>query len=447
MRRLWSSVTTLILLGVMLLVAACGGGSSSGSSSSSSSGGATGGLSASKKYNVVFYEAFGSGANKTSLQALTKQYEQMHPNVTVQLDPYDSYTTLQTKITAAIAAGKPPAIAQVYEEWATQYQQANDILPLQPFIAGKDGLSQSDLADFYPSLLKDGQINGTQYMLPFNKSDMALYYNATALQKLGLSVPTTWQDLMTDFTKATKSNGSQWGLSITPDVDMWSVLYKSLGGSDFVSSDGKSVTFDSGTNAQYAQQALEQFAPLVKSGAIHVTKSYNWQNDFASGKSLFAISTIASYPYIKQGVNNTFQFSEAPLPTGSDGNSYTVLYGTNLALFSGVDSDTQAAAWDYMKFLTSASANTTFVQDTGYMPIRQSVFTGSALQSYYSSTPALKAGPESLPNAFVASIVPAWDQCRNIITTDYTSTLTGQSSAAASLSKMTQSCNSALAQG
>lgn len=445
MRRSRSIATTIILLGVMLLVAACGGGSSSpGSSSSNSSGGATGGLSASKKYTVVFYEAFGSGANKTALQTLTQQYEQMHPNVTVQLDSYDSYTTLQTKLTAAIAAGKPPAIAQVYEEWANQYLQANAILPLQPFITGKDGLSQSDLSDFYPSLLKDGQINGTQYMLPFNKSDMVLYYNVNALQKLGLSVPTTWQDLMTDFTKAT--NGSQWGLSVTPDVDLWSVQYKSLGGTDFVSSDGKTADFGTGTNAQFAQQALEQLVPLVKSGAVHVTTGYNWQNDFASGKSLFAISTIASYPFLKSGINGTFQFSEAPLPTGPAG-SFTVLYGTNLALFSGVDSDTQAAAWNFMKFLTSASADTTFVQDTGYMPIRQSVFNSSTLQSYYSTVPARKVGPESLPNAFVESTVPAWDQCGNGITTDYTSTLTGQSSAAASLNKMAQSCNSALAQG
>lgn len=446
MRHLWSTVTTVTLLGMMLFLAACGGSTTGNNSSSSSSGGATGGLSASKKYNVVFYEAFGSGASKTALQTLTKQYEQMHPNVTVQLDPYDSYTTLKTKITAAIAAGKPPAIAQVYEEWATQYQQANDLLSLQPFIAGKDGLSQSNLSDFYPSLLKDGQINGTQYMLPFNKSDIVLYYNSTELQKLGLSVPTTWQDLMTDLTKATKANGSQWGLSITPDVDTWSVLYKDLGGTDFISSDGKTADFGTGSNAQIAQQALEQFAPLVKSGVIHVTKSYNWQNDFASGKSLFAIATVASYPYIKQGVNGTFQFSEAPLPGGTAG-QYTVMYGTNLALFSGVDSDTQAAAWDYMKFLTSASSNATFVQDTGYLPTRQSVFTSSALQSYYNSTPALKAGPQSLPNGFVASNVPAWDQCRDIITTAFTSTLTSQSSAAAALSKMTQSCNSALAQG
>lgn len=177
-----------------------------------------------------------------------------------------------------------------------------------------------------------------------------------------------------------------------------------------------------------------------------MTKGYNWQNDFSSGKAAFAISTVASYPFLKQGIGSAFQFSEAPLPAGPAG-QFTVMFGTNLALFSGVDSDTQTAAWSYLKFLTSADADATFVEGTGYLPIRQSVFNGATLQSYYTQTPARKAGPASLQYGFVASTVPAWDQCRNIISNAFVSVLTGQSAADAALQKMTQSCNGALAQG
>lgn len=444
MRRTWSTVTSVIALLSLLLLSACGGAASSGSTSGT--GSSTGSLDPNKKYTISFWEAFATGANKTSLESLTKEYMQAHPNVTVTLQAYDSYATLKTKLTAAIAAGKPPTVSQVYENWATQYQQNNAIVSLQPFISGKNGLSQSDLSDFYPSLLKDGQINGTQYMLPFNKSDLVMYYNADALQKLGLTVPTTLQDFETDLTKATKSDGSQWGLSLTPSVDEWEILYKDLGGGNFVASDGKSLEFANASNAKFAKQALAEFAPLVKSGAIHVTKGFNWQNDFASGKSLFALSTIASYPFILKAVSNAFQFSEAPVPAGPAG-QFTPLYGTNLVLFSGADADSQAAGWDYMKFLTSTKANVSFVQQTGYMPVRQSAFNDATLQSYYAKTPARKAGPQSLSFAFVDSIVPAWDQCRNIIENSYTSVLAGQSTADVEFGKMTQSCTSALSQG
>ena len=434
-----------IAMVAMLLLAACGG-SSTGNGGNTSTSSTPGVLNSSKKYTVNFWEAFATGANKKSLEALTKQYMQQHSNVTVNLQAYDSYATLKTKLTAAIAAGKPPAISQVYEEWATQYQQTNQIVSLQPFISGKNGFSQNELSDFYPSMLKDGQLNNTQYMLPFNKSVIVLYYNVDALKAAGITPPTTMDEMLTALTKVTKPDGSQWGLSYTPDVDLWSILYKGLGGTDFVSADGKKVTFADGDNATAAKQALNELAPLVQSKAIHVTTGYNWQNDFASQKSLFAISTVASYSFIKQAAAGAFQISEAPIPAGPKG-QFTPLYGTNLAMYAGVDADTQSAAWDYMKFLTNPDSNATFVQQTGYMPVRQSAFNGTMLQDYFTKNPGRKAGPQSLQYGFVASTVPAWDQCRNIISNAFTSVLKGQSSSDDAFSKMVSSSNAALSQG
>lgn len=445
MHRKWSFTASIIAMVALFLLTACGG-SSTGNGSNTSTSNTPGVLNASKKYTVNFWEAFATGANKKSLVALTQQYMQQHTNVTVNLQAYDSYATLKTKLTAAIAAGKPPAISQVYEEWATQYQQANQIVSLQPFISGKNGFSQSELSDFYPSMLKDGQLNNIQYMLPFNKSVIVLYYNVDALKAAGITPPTTMDEMLADLTKVTKPDGSQWGLSYTPDVDLWSILYKGLGGTDFVSADGKKVTFADGDNATAAKQALNELAPLVQSKAIHVTSGYNWQNDFASQKSLFAISTVASYSFIKQAAAGAFQLSESPIPAGPKG-QFTPLYGTNLAMYAGVDADTQSAAWDYMKFLTNPDSNATFVQQTGYMPVRQSAFNGTLLQDYFTKNPGRKAGPQSLQYGFVASTVPAWDQCRNIISNAFTSVLKGQSSPDDAFSKMVSSSNAALSQG
>lgn len=449
MFRNWSRMTYVIMTVVLLLLAACGGApatSSSGGNGNTSGGGDPSVLDANKKYSIEFWEAFATGANKTTLETLTQQYMKAHPNVTVKLQPYDSYTTLQTKLTAAIAANKPPALSQIYENWATQYQQSDAIESLQPYISGKNGLSQQDLADFYPTLLKDGQINGTQYMLPFNKSDEVVYYNEDALQKLNIAPPTSMTDFVADLSKVTKADGSQWGLSFTPSVDEWSILYKAFGGSDFVSNDGKSTAFDQGQNKAYATAALGTLTPLVKAGVVHVTQAFGWQNDFIAQKAVFTISTIASYPFLASGIKGAFKFNEAPIPAGPAG-QFTVLFGTNLSIYSGASADSKAAAWDYMKFLTSASANATFVQGTGYMPIRQSVYNSSALQSYYAKVPARKVGPQMIDHAFVASIVPAWQSCRDIITTDFTSVLKSQLTPDAGLTKIAQDCNAKLAQG
>jgi multiple sugar transport system substrate-binding protein len=442
MRFVWSRVSIVFALLTLFLLSACGGSGSSNASSTSAASGNTasvGVLDPNKKYSIDFWEAFAAGANKTTLEKLTQQYMQAHPNVTVKLTPYDSYNTLSTKLTASIAAGKTPALAQVYENWATKFQQADALASLQPFISGKNGLSQSDIADFFPAMWSDGQIDGTQYMLPFNKSDIVLYYNADMLQKDGLTPPATLQDLKDDMTKATQ-NG-QWGLSYTPDVDLWSILYKDDGGSQFVSQDGKSAAFGSSANANYAKQALGDFVPLVKSGAIHITNGYAWENDFVSQKSLFAISSVASYSFLKDLIKGSFQFSEAPMPKGPVAQS-TVLFGTNLSIFSKADADSQNAAWDYMKFLTSTQVNATFVGATGYMPVRQSAYAASAIKS----DATRKAGPDSVSFSFVAAIQPAWSICRDVISSNFTSALRSQLTPDAALTKMTQECTSDLSQ-
>ncbi|GLV61008.1 ABC transporter substrate-binding protein [Dictyobacter sp. S3.2.2.5] len=446
MRLKWSHMTFVLLILALLALAACGGSSSGNNGQGQSNGnGDPTSFDASKQYSINFWEAFATGANKTVLESLTKQYTDKHPNVKINLQAYDSYTTLQTKLNASIAAKNPPAIAQVYENWAMQYKQNDNIVSLQPYISGKNGLSSSEMSDFYPSLLKDGQIDGQQYMMPFNKSDEVLYYNADILKKMGIEPPKSMSDLVVDLAKVTKSDGSQWGLSLTPSVDEWSILYKALGGKDFVSSDGQKSAFAQGGNKAFAKSALEALAPLVKAGSVHVTKQYAWQNDFASQKSVFAISTVASYSFLQASIKGAFAFNEAAIPAGPAG-QYTVLYGTNLSLFKGVSDDTRAVAWDYLKFLISKDSNTTFVQKTGYLPIRQSVFNSDAMNTYYSKFPARKVGSEQINNAFVASFQPGWQKCRDEITNDYTSVLSGQSSSDAALSKMEQQCNDALAQ-
>jgi multiple sugar transport system substrate-binding protein len=398
-----------------------------------------------KQYTVNFWEVFSAGANKIALEGLVKQYMSTHKNVKVNLQAYDSYNTLETKLNAAIAARQPPAIAQVYDSWATQYQQTGNIASLKPYIAGKNGLSQSDQADFYPSFLKNGQINGEQYMLPFNKSDEVLYYNEALLKKNNVEPPTTLDELVSDIKKFTKADGSQWGLSLTPSVDEWSTFFKALGGKNFIAPDNQSAGFNQGSDAKYARQALDLLVPLAKAGAVHVTISHSWQNDFASQKAAFALGSIASFPFIQEAVGNDFMFNEAPFPGGPAG-QFTSLYGTNLSIFNGVSTDTRDAAWDLMKFLTSTNSNVSLVLQTGYMPIRQSAFNSPSLQKYYAQVPARKVGPQQIPNTFVASSLPGWDKCSAEITNNYASVLGGHSTSTDALQKMAQGCDNDLSQ-
>src|SRR5205807_2988907 len=100
MQRKWSYMTFVIAVITMLLLSACGSSADAGTTNSGGGSSNPGVLDPNKKYTVNFWEAFATGANKAVLESLTKQYMQAHPNVTVNLQPYDSYDTLRTKITA-----------------------------------------------------------------------------------------------------------------------------------------------------------------------------------------------------------------------------------------------------------------------------------------------------------------------------------------------------------
>ncbi|GCF10833.1 ABC transporter substrate-binding protein [Dictyobacter arantiisoli] len=385
-----------------------------------------------------FWEALDTGANKTTLASLVKQYTNAHKNVKINVQSYDS-STLGEQLNTATAAKQAPAIVQVNDSWFTLYQESGGIVPLKPYITGKNGLSQSDLSDFYAPLLKDGQVDGEQYALPFNKSDEVLYYNATLLKKNNMQPPTTLTDFVTDIKKLTKSDGSQWGLSMTPSTDEWATIFKDLGGKNFLSSDSRSTLFDQGSDAQYAQQALDLFAPLAKTGAVHVTTGYSWQNDFTSQKAAFALGTSASYPFLKAHGGSTFDFNEVAFPGGPAG-QFTALYGNNLALFSGVSVDTRNAAWDFMKFLTSTASSISFVPQTGNLPIRQSAYNSQSLQHYYAQNPASKVGLAQIPHTYVASAAFVWYPCSEDITSSYISVLNGHSMAAATVQNMAELC-------
>jgi len=52
-----------------------------------------------KQYTVNFWETFDTGANKTALTNLVKQYTDTHKNVKINLQSYDSYRPVSTILT------------------------------------------------------------------------------------------------------------------------------------------------------------------------------------------------------------------------------------------------------------------------------------------------------------------------------------------------------------
>lgn len=414
-----------------LLLSGCG---------SSGGGGQSGQLGAlSQKVTVQFWEAMAGGSLKPTLEKITNDFNSSQSNVTVQLQVYPDYNTLNTKTLAAIAAGNPPDLAQCYENWAAKYNQSRAIADMTPYIDAKDGLSSTELNDYFPVFLNDGKLNGKQYMFPFNKSDFVLYYNDDLFKQAGLSgPPATWDEFFSDAQKLT-GNG-HWGTDNSNSMELvFEEMLMDYGGS-LLSSDKSKATFNSDTGAKVVQM----WRDAITNGSVHTLNGYD-DADFGSGKEAMSIGTIAGYSYKQQAVAGKFTMKTAPQPKGPNG-SHAIIQGTNVCIFSHASQAVQQGAFQYVKYFTAKEQTEYWSEHTGYMPVRQSAY-NDMKNTFYPSNPILLAAPQELPTAVFDPALPTWNEAIGDISNELQNALSGKKTAKQALDDAANQVNTLLSAG
>lgn len=358
---------------------------------------------------ITFAEAMSSGTQKTALAQLVKEFEKQHPNVTVSLMPEPSYGVLLTKEQAAVAAQNPPTIGQAYEDWAAEFAQAKAIVPLTPYVFGKGGLTAAQRKDFWPSIWKDQYLSdGQMWMFPFNKSDFVMYYNATRLKQLHLATPKTWTAFAKVSKAVTSSAKRDWALSIDPGnptaaangTYLWMAVLRSFGG--HVVQKGK-VAF----NSPAGVRTMQYFQTLYNEGALKLGSNYPGQTALGAGRSVFDLSTVASYPYNVEAVGGKFNMQVAAMPSGPAGQG-NIMQGTNIVLFAKSTPAQKQAGWMFMNFLAQPKQTAYWAEQTGYLPVRKSA--DALMTAYFKTHPYQKIAAESLQFARPQEPIPGLQQ-------------------------------------
>ena len=162
---------------------------------------------------ITFWHAMQS-AQGESLTKLINEFNATHPRYKIMPTAIANYNSLQQKTTAALTSGQPPVITQAYENWVANYMLGNRLTPIENFVKDPSiGLSQAEINDFYPIMWQDGYMpDGKMWMMPFNKSNLVMYYNIDMLKEAGFNAPPkTWNEFATMVKALTKEDGSQWG--------------------------------------------------------------------------------------------------------------------------------------------------------------------------------------------------------------------------------------------
>jgi multiple sugar transport system substrate-binding protein len=393
-RRLWSA---LGMLGLVALLAACGGGGGGATSGSGTASGATGPknplvqcpsttntTAASAQSGPIHLVAAGwssTPAEDALVQQGFKNFEKLHPNITVTWEPIPG--DYPTKMASNIASGNVPDVFYLQPPQAQEYIQAGKLLNLSPYMA-RDHVSPSS---FYPTLMEDFDCsNGTVYGIPKDWNSLGLFYNKTMFKQAGLGDPSnwTWSDLQNAAKKLTHGSGASRvvGAILSADASRWGAFLYANGG-QMVSSNGKQAAFNSKAGVQAAQ--FYTSFELNGTGAMPGDLGASWNGE-AFGKQQGAMTFEGGWmiPYMSQTYPNV-QYGIAPMPKAPTGKRGDLLYTNAWAAYSGTKYPD--AAWELINYMTGASYQTQVLHDGFALPTLKSL----ANDPYFQQNPGVKA--------------------------------------------------------
>ena len=264
-----------------------------------------------------------------------------------------------------------------------------------------------NLADFQAAPIAATTYQGKVVGVPIITEREVLYYRKDLLQKAGLSVPKTLDELEAAAKAIKAANPDVAGFvartSKSPAVTQFSSFLYSMGG-DWVDASGKAAV-----NSDAAKKAYAFYGGLIKNyGPANVSTDMSWPEAmaiFTQGKAAFYTEADSLYKNAtdpaKSKVADTVGFAVFPAgPAGSK--PYNI---PSWALGINDASKNQANAWKFILWATSKEQ--TLAQQKGGIP--------GARTSVWADADGTSSYPKDLAEAIAASTKGGVDHDRPIV--------------------------------
>lgn len=326
---------------------------------------------------ITFWHAM-SNAQEEALISLTDKFNAENEyGITVELVNQGKYSDLSSKIDASVLSDDLPDMAQVYNNWVSDY--VDKLVSLDQFI------TEDYWNDIVPAFAQECESFGDVKVIPFNKSTYVLFYNKTMFDELGIEVPTTWDEVVAaaEVVKAEKDIAFIGFDDMTGAVDSLVLQnggqYAEAGNLDYESAE--------------ATEAIDWLLNLYRNGYATLVGDDQYFSNKISAQNVAAyIGSSTGVTYITA---DGWDLGVAPVFSGKD--SYAYQAGTNLAMFTQ-DANKQLAVWEYMQFLTSVESTTEWAVSTGYLPVRLSAYDTDEYKAYLAESECAQAAAEQAEN-------------------------------------------------
>ena len=351
----------------------------------------------SQKITITMVESLTSSERTATLQAVIDRYEAENRNVHIELisPPLED---ADAQISQMLANGEADII-EVRDQTVAQYVYDGLLEDLDPYVAQwthRDTLSRDAWIAMH-------QLDGKCYLIPSGFYQRCLFYRQDWLEEAGISVPSTWEELLAASRALTDPENNRYGYAFRGgssgyqyiDTIFWSYI-----GVDKLADPNAGYFLKDGNGATIftlpeTKEALEYHKELFKASP---TDSVAWAfsemvEGFIGGTTAFLIQdaeVIANCQVdMEEGTWNTAPFpigpaGEAVFPNGFGG------WGMAAAC------ENKEAAADFLMFLSNPENNTLYAANHAMVPIHTnaSEYSDAFAKGYFACYSEMAAEPE-----------------------------------------------------
>jgi sn-glycerol 3-phosphate transport system substrate-binding protein len=362
---------------------------------------------------IIFWHGF-TGFNASILQQIVNKYNTGQQKYYVQTVANANYDDTIAKFRTALAGGDLPNVVQIYDIGTQAMIDTKKIIPVSDFIT-KDN-QQALVDDIEPAVASYYTVNKVLYSMPLNSSTPVMYYNKAAFKEVGLDPdkpPTTFSAVMDAAKKLVKKDGdkiTRGGLDFSLYGWILEQEHAEQGALLAEPDNGRSGTRANKLvfNGDAGQAYLNFLKSILDNGVGRswgrhsgTTANTTIASNFATGQSAMtfeSIATLRSFINSAKSSGKGVDVGVAPLPKPDSAPGGVIIGGASIWITTQGDANTQAGAWDFVKFTAQPEQQSFFASNTGYYPTRKASYNLQEMKDALTQYPQFQVAIDQLHN-------------------------------------------------
>ncbi|MCR4618158.1 MAG: extracellular solute-binding protein [Lachnospiraceae bacterium] len=350
----------------------------------------------SKDIEITFWAKNDTNKAQTTIyEESVTAFEEIYPNIKVNLRFYTDYGKIYNDVITNIATNTTPNVCITYPDHIATYLTGNNqVLCLSDLIDDpKYGLGGSEVNFDAPEkdevvskYLEECEIGGKLYALPYMRSSEALYVNKTYVEKLGYELPDdiTWDFIWEVSEEAMKKDGDD-NFVVNGQKVLIPFIYKSTdnmmiqllkqNGYDYTTEAGDVLLFNDDTKG-----ILEEIAVHAGTKSFSTFKISSYPGNFLNaGQCIFAIDSTAGATWMgpeaplsdicSDDIISDIDVVVRRIPQVDPSNPLMISQGPSVCVFNKEDPQEVLASWLFTQFLLTNDVQIPYAETEGYVPV------------------------------------------------------------------------------